>query len=331
MNCSFSFFRRTLFFCVLVATVFVCSWPSTKMVCSQAISAITYPFVLVEHAYIDPLRTLLASFGEWGYTEQKFVDYKSAYHNLLEHYVEQHGKLSALEEQVIEAPFIRQYPADQLVRAQIIGRTFSGQEHSVLIDAGIESGVSEHMCLVYKNCLLGRIIEVFPRYAKAMLITDPRAKVTVFDSQTGAQGMIQGTGNLSELKLLFVNHLATVNLSDLILSDGEGIVVPRGFCAGTIRSINGQDGLYHRISVEPMLDIRLLDHCYVLQKKATPAVFPLPEQTASEQPTDNQTSVQQQITQRTKPVMPQQTQPAPAAQTKAEQELAGQELPAQQQ
>ena len=66
------------------------------------------------------------------------------------------------------------------------------------------------MIAVFKDCLVGRVVEVYPYYSKVILITDPTCKVAAICTSTNVKGIHEGMLSLTTTKLSFVNHLEEV-------------------------------------------------------------------------------------------------------------------------
>ncbi len=150
--------------------------------------------------------------------------------------------------------------------AQVIARNFSDTSHHFLLDAGLQKGIAKDMVVIYKNNLIGKIVEVYPWYSKVCLVTDRNCKIAAFCTQTHAQGIHEGLNDQCKTSLNFVNHLAEVNERDLIVSSGEGLVFPEGFALGRIAAFTN-DGLYKTITVQPLCNLREIDYCVVMAKR----------------------------------------------------------------
>lgn len=161
--------------------------------------------------------------------------------------------------------FKKRFRDDSGTIVHVLSKQLSEQAHYVLVDAGSSQGIKEDMVAVYNNCLLGKVIEVYPWYSKVMLITDKRCKVAAQCMKTGARGIYEGGNDETLGSLNHVSHLASLSYDDLVLSTGEGLVFPEGFCIGKIRSYS-QQGLYHAIVVEPLLDVRSITHCIIIDR-----------------------------------------------------------------
>lgn len=147
---------------------------------------------------------------------------------------------------------------------QVIDRNLSEREHYILVDAGSCHGITSDMVAIHKNFLVGKVSEVFPLYSKILLITDTSCKVAAYCSKTRASGI--HVGSHDELTMLQrVNHLSTVEIGDLVLSSGEGLIFPSGFGLGYVETVKS-DGLYQLVSVKPLIDGAKLTHCILIQK-----------------------------------------------------------------
>lgn len=149
--------------------------------------------------------------------------------------------------------------------AQIIAKNFSHVSHYLLIDAGQTKGVMKDMVVVYKHCLVGKVVEVYPWYSKVVAITDRNCKVSACCLQTKTMGMHEGKNSLKATQINYVSHLESIEVGDYLVSSGEGLVFPRGLGLGQIVSC-AQDGLYHVIEVKPLIDLAALNYCTVIQR-----------------------------------------------------------------
>lgn len=161
--------------------------------------------------------------------------------------------------------FARRYDTAYMCSAQIIAKMVSEQQHYFLVDAGSSKGIELDMVAVYKNCLLGRVTEVYPWYSKVVLVTDNCCKVAAMCSQTKAHGIHEGSNKKEESQLSFVSRLEPLLVGDLVISSGEGLVFPRGFGLGTIKEFYANE-LYYTISIEPLMDFSHIKYCYLIKK-----------------------------------------------------------------
>ena len=182
---------------------------------------------------------------------KKVIEYKSTRNYLVD-------AAEALE-------FKKRYAPEATFAVQILLKHLADDAHYLYIDAGENRGLTQDQVVVHDNCLLGRITEVYPHYSKVVLITDKECHVAASCAETGARGIHSGMNNNNETVLEFVSHLDTLHVGDLVMSHGEGLIFPRGFALGKVKSFELQGVQYH-VVVEPLMDIEKLTHCLVLLK-----------------------------------------------------------------
>ncbi|MCF7899852.1 hypothetical protein K9L05_04390, partial [Candidatus Babeliales bacterium] len=87
-------------------------------------------------------------------------------------------------------------------------------------------------------------------FSKILLITDKRSKVSVFANNTGAVGISIGKNKINSFNMGYVSHLSKIENQDLIISSGQGLIFPEGFCLGKIKKFK-LDNLSYKIGIEP--------------------------------------------------------------------------------
>lgn len=148
----------------------------------------------------------------------------------------------------------------QLVR--VLHKILDTTEQSMYIQGGLRRGFAVNMPVIYKNCIVGKISQVFPYYSKVTLITDPTCKIGARCLHSEAQGIFQGTQQLREATLTHVTHLASLQEGDLVLSSGDGLIFPHGFGLARVVSFVKED-LFYNVVVEPLVDVSQITYCYV--------------------------------------------------------------------
>jgi rod shape-determining protein MreC len=111
----------------------------------------------------------------------------------------------------------------------------------IVLDAGSGDGVRVGQALVDSGGVLGQVIEVTPRRAVALLITDPDHAVPVQVARTGLRTIAFGTGRVDELTLPNVPQSADVRVGDQLITSGIGGRFPAGFPVGTVVAIAPDD------------------------------------------------------------------------------------------
>ncbi len=158
--------------------------------------------------------------------------------------------------------FLQRYKTDTAHFSQILLKNFE-KNHFFIIDAGSHKGITKDMIAVYKDCLLGKVTEVYPYYSKVVLITDPGCKVAACCVSNNVKGIHEGILH-ETTKLSFVNHLENLKEGDLVISSGEGLIFPRGFGLGKIKRWE-RDGYTCLVDIEPLIDFKKIDYCTLLE------------------------------------------------------------------
>lgn len=232
-----------------------------------ATSYVLYPLLIVQQKVISPLQRWFArrqsinelvTIAETTHQQKEALQAENiALKSTLDHY----HTIAELQE------FKQRYYPDYGVTAQIILKNFGDTEHFFLLDAGSNRHIKPDMVVVYKNCLVGRIKEVFPYYSKAVLITDQSCKVAAQCTTTSAHGIHQGNNKADTTRLLYISHLETLHKGDLVISSGEGLVFPKGFGLGTIASWE-KEGFQYSVVVQLLIDLHAINACTIIQKGA---------------------------------------------------------------
>ncbi len=228
-------------------------------------SMVLYPFIKAQHTFVEPIRKLLKKREKNKTLREQMLYLQERNAMLMAKNIELNGVNEYTDAIVEILNFKKKYATSEACLAQIIMKQFTSYEQSFLVDCGSLHGVTQDMVAVYKNCLVGRIVQVYPAYSKVILITDNSCKVAVYCRQSKAHGIHEGCHMLTTTLLQFVSHLHQLKENDLIISSGEGLIFPQGFGLGHLESYT-IDGLYYKISVKPLLNFSELDYCYLIKK-----------------------------------------------------------------
>lgn len=172
-----------------------------------------------------------------------------------------------LRRQLAEAKgFLDQQKAlDPLIYSVVAARPISLSRY-VLIDKGSNDGIKVGQPVVYKEVLLGQIIEVTPKTARVRLLSDPDSKVAAFvSSKNGkAKGILLGQFG-SDLLLDKVLHEEPMEQNDLVYSEGSEGNFPRGLVLGQISQVMDRPNeIFKQAKIKPVFDIGDLDIVFVI-------------------------------------------------------------------
>lgn len=269
MRGKVAIFLRFVIGCVLIFFIVHRFVIFTPGIVERTVSLVVYPFLRLQHTLVRPIHRCSHYLHTLETLEQKVVQLQHEKKELLEEIIGLHsvqwyqGKTKELHS------FAQRYNYDEAPCVQILAKQFSPYEHSYLIDYGSVQGAQVDMVALYQNCVVGRIVHVYPYYSKVLLVTDPLCKVPVYCQQSKAPGIYEGLLNEYAGSLRYVNHLYHVVQDELVISSGEGVIFPQGFAVGRVHWFES-DGLHYKVVVKPLLSFNDLEYCYVVKKGALP-------------------------------------------------------------
>lgn len=125
--------------------------------------------------------------------------------------------------------------------AGIIDVDLDPSRQRILLDAGSDDGVRVGQAMIDAGGVLGQVIEVTPRRATALLLTDPEHAVPVQVARSGLRTIAFGTGRTDMLRLPNIPQSADIRVGDRLVTSGIGGRFPAGFPVGTIEELNPDD------------------------------------------------------------------------------------------
>lgn len=125
--------------------------------------------------------------------------------------------------------------------AGIIDVDLDPSRQRILLDAGSDDGVRVGQAMIDAGGVLGQVIEVTPRNATALLLTDPEHAVPVQVARSGLRTIAFGTGRTDALRLPNIPQSADIRVGDRLVTSGIGGRFPAGFPVGTIEQLQPDD------------------------------------------------------------------------------------------
>jgi rod shape-determining protein MreC len=152
-------------------------------------------------------------------------------------------------------------PADTL-GARVIGAPLSAQFRvlRLRIDRG-DKEVQPGMPVIVGTGPVGRIDKVYGAYADVVLISDPSSKIEVVLPRTGGRGLLIGNGRpdsyACKIEWLERNSKpeGKAAVGDEVVTSGLGATFPPGLVVGKVSRIQGDDGMFQSVEVEPTVDV----------------------------------------------------------------------------
>ena len=155
--------------------------------------------------------------------------------------------------------------AEKAIAARVIGWDPSPWRRTVILDKGKKQGLKKNMAVVVPAGLVGRIVEVGGSTSRAILLTDPDARVSVLADQSRAQGVIMGDGS-PQLKIGYLDLNGGVAVEETVLTSGVGGLFPKGLRIGKITSLGKEiNGLQLMARVQPFVSFSKLEEVLCLE------------------------------------------------------------------
>ena len=149
--------------------------------------------------------------------------------------------------------------------ARVVAYDPSQWSRCVIIDMGKSEGAALGLPVLGKGGIVGRIVEVYPHYAKVMLIVDRDSGADAMVQRTRVRGILEGKGG-NRCALEYVPKNADVEVGDLILASGLGGVYPPGQTFGRVSQINkGAGGPFQEIIVTPGENLSALEEVLIVK------------------------------------------------------------------
>lgn len=154
--------------------------------------------------------------------------------------------------------------ATRTIGARVIGEDVTPWKKVVLLDKGSRQKLKRDMVVVVPEGLVGRILEVEPYTAHAILLPDPDSRVSALTATSRAQGIIAGIGT-DKLQMKYLALDAEVAIGEDVTTSGVGSIFPKGLQIGKIESIErDSDGLHLLALVRPAVSFSKLEEVLCL-------------------------------------------------------------------
>lgn len=145
----------------------------------------------------------------------------------------------------------------------------------VIIDKGIQHGISAGQAVVDDVGVIGQVVRVFPLTAEVLLLTDKDQAIPVEVQRNGLRAVLAGAGaGMMELRFLAAN--AEVKIGDVLTTSGlDGVYLPGLPVAKVVNIDRDNSYAFARISCVPLAGVERRGLALVLgARKALP---PRPE------------------------------------------------------
>lgn len=132
-------------------------------------------------------------------------------------------------------------PGIDMITARAIADTRTPFSRSLIINAGHEAGVVEGNAVLGTEGFIGRVVSTGAQSARVLLINDLESRIPVYVGAGRHRSILAGT-NSDEPTLLYVPAGAKLHDGDVVITSGEGQLLPAGMPVGDVRL--GGDGTF---------------------------------------------------------------------------------------
>jgi rod shape-determining protein MreC len=152
------------------------------------------------------------------------------------------------------------------IPARVIGWDTSPWRKIVILDKGIRHGIRKNMAVVVPEGLAGRVFEVGPETATALLLSDPESRVSVLSDLSRTQGMIAGNSSL-RLEMSYIDPDSELSVDETVISSGVGGVFPKGIRIGRVNRLFREPGSLHLgAGIQPFVNFSRLEEVLCIER-----------------------------------------------------------------
>lgn len=149
--------------------------------------------------------------------------------------------------------------------AKKIGYSGLMSKSVLLVDKGSAQKVRKGDLAVYKNILLGEVVDVSANLSSVQLLADPATKIPVVTDK-GSEGLLQGVFGTA-IEISDVLQEDRLDEGDTIFTSGK-TGYPRELMIGRVDSVNKiEKEFFKKAGVKPFVNIKDLDLIFIVRGK----------------------------------------------------------------
>ncbi len=160
----------------------------------------------------------------------------------------------------------RRHPLGYLP-TRVIGTDILGQFRTVTISNGSRDGVRLSAPVLDADGIVGKVLDVYPSYARVLLMIDPNSSIDGVIRRTGARGIVKGNNKNDDLSCVFAFSLSLedVKVGDVIESSGLDQQFPPDLVIGeVVEVIRSESGMFQEPNIRPRVDFTRLRELLVV-------------------------------------------------------------------
>jgi len=155
--------------------------------------------------------------------------------------------------------------------ARIINKTPADWYGSFYIDKGSDDGLDVNDTVLGmqedRAGLAGRVLEVYPKFSKVLLLTNSAASAVCAIAPSGLEALVEGKGTWL-LKVNYVPEESALAEGAEITTAPGGLLFPPGIYVGKVKKVYPRESFMNFITadVAPAVDVNTLKEVFVLKR-----------------------------------------------------------------
>lgn len=146
----------------------------------------------------------------------------------------------------------RDRSAVRSVVAEVLYDTRDPFSRKIVLDKGLQQGVTNGQPVIDARGVVGQITRVFPLSSELTLLTDRQITVPVQIQRNGLRAIASGSPRAGQLELRYMSVNADLKEGDTVVTSGLDSLYPAGLPVGRIVRIDRSgSGNFARVSIEP--------------------------------------------------------------------------------
>lgn len=228
---------------------------------------------------VQAIATVPASVGNFFSTlMENEPDSSIAYENLSNEYFKLKSEMLLLRSLKEENEELRnllnasQRLNERIALAELMQVNLGRDNHRISIGRGLTSGVYQGQAVIDDQGIIGQVIEVMPLSSVVILITDPGHAIPVHVERTGLRTIVYGTGDVTRLRVPYLNQNSDIQPGDQLLSSGLGGRFPKGYPVAVITDVRVvEDEAFIEVDAKPVAKLNHSNYVLLLWREAATA------------------------------------------------------------
>jgi len=157
---------------------------------------------------------------------------------------------------------------EKITLAELVNVSIDPYNHRVLIGRGLINKVYVGQAVIDDQGVIGQVTEVMPLSSGVMLITDPGHAMPVQVQRNGLRTIAFGTGDVSSLRVSYLNKNSDIEVGDVLISSGLGGRFPNGYPVATVSKVNViEEEAYISVVASPIGKLDRSNHVLLLSRE----------------------------------------------------------------